>query len=383
MSHLILTLLEQVQEDPWRKAKIFSEDMSVANESLFAAQDDSSRSQILSAWLSANQPCLFGKAAAKLGLISYCFLTEEDVQKGDEHLQAKIQKERLAWTNAGHKGEKSAFIILLISKRLAYAEPGPIIKQIAGLLCAHYLLLEEPSYDEILNDDIWLTMPSRDDAVWVWHCGVNFFTAQADGRWWQDHRIPGGMGFSTNSVGHLVKSTQLKMASEEMEKRLDAAGEEWKTSNIKSLSEALTLAMLTIDNASAANSGKATSLKAKSEEEERCPFSLPAKLKDKDPCSYTGFYHTDITVPSEYFVPSEERPASTLPIDLDFTYLFNDSLANPSHTTLAKGRRIRSSKTDHSISSDSSHKALRLAGRIVKRSTQTRLNEALSRSTSD
>jgi len=32
---------------------------------------------------------------------------------------------------------------------------------------------------------------------------VDFFAAAGDGRWWHDHRIPGGVAFTANSVGHM------------------------------------------------------------------------------------------------------------------------------------------------------------------------------------
>src|SRR5713101_2838358 len=34
----------------------------------------------------------------------------------------------------------------------------------------------------------------------------NIFCAQADGRWWQDHRTPGGVMITSNALGHFVYS---------------------------------------------------------------------------------------------------------------------------------------------------------------------------------
>jgi hypothetical protein len=36
-----------------------------------------------------------------------------------------------------------------------------------------------------------------------------------------------------------------------------------------------------------------------------------------------------------------QRPSFIQPFMLDFTYLFNDALDNPAHTTMGKGKRVR------------------------------------------
>jgi hypothetical protein len=79
------------------------------------------------------------------------------------------------------------------------------VKELALRLCSLYLL-EEVAPDRIFLDEIWLEKPGRDATTWRWHAGVNSFRAQGDGRWWQDHLMPGGIAFSVNSVGHMVKS---------------------------------------------------------------------------------------------------------------------------------------------------------------------------------
>jgi hypothetical protein len=74
----------------------------------------------------------------------------------------------------------------------------------------------------------------------------------------------------------------------------------------------------------------------------QCPAELPGFLKNKNFCEYRGFYHTDITIPSEYFRADVVRPDYIIPQMLDFTYLFRDHVNNPAYETMGKGRRIRS-----------------------------------------
>jgi hypothetical protein len=68
---------------------------------------------------------------------------------------------------------------------------------------------------------------------------------------------------------------------------------------------------------------------------------LPTNLKGKDFCEYVGYYHTDITIPSEYFRPDVQRPPTQTGRLLDFTYLFDDSVENPAFSEMGKGIRVR------------------------------------------
>jgi hypothetical protein len=74
-------------------------------------------------------------------------------------------------------------------------------------------------------EQIYLQKPDARMTTWKWFAGVNYFCAQGDKRWWQDHRIPGGMAFSVNSVGHLVKSGMIAKAMNELDGLTGAPGE--------------------------------------------------------------------------------------------------------------------------------------------------------------
>ena len=85
--------------DQWRQRKEnkFSDDIATVNEVLhdpFA--NDPQRSDILTSWLSGKdqQPCLFGRMAAKKNGMQFCFLTTEDILGSDENIKAKIAASR-------------------------------------------------------------------------------------------------------------------------------------------------------------------------------------------------------------------------------------------------------------------------------------------------
>jgi hypothetical protein len=337
----LLQLFGQLQPDPWRRRVGFSAEMEEANKLLFDPSKNAEAA--LATWLQRHQPCLFGRVAAKLGLIRYCVLREEDLCS-DEAVRDTIQEARHSWTDDALDGEASAFVILLISERLANAVPDEVTAKIAIRLCSLYLRDADVLPDKILHERVWLEKPGPRRITWEWLAGVNYFCAQGDGRWWQDHRIPGGMAFSVNSVGHLAKSAKIAQVLNELNEVIGVGDGEFSEGTIRSLDDALVYAMRTIDNASDAISGPATELLAAVDADADtcpCPIKLPPTLAGKNHCVYSGWYHTDYTVPAEYFRATVERPSDTIKHNLDFTYLFWDDVENPAHETMGTGRRIR------------------------------------------
>jgi hypothetical protein len=349
----ISNLFSKLTADPWRAKVGFSADMESANQRIFAAKDGEQVERVLREWLQKYQPCLFGRLAAKLDKLSFCVLTEADLTASDEHIRDKIQAERSHWTRAGFEGNKSGFVILAVSPTLANSIPDVTMKQLALRLCALYLLIDDIQSDRIYLDEIFLEKPGSQRTTWKWLVGVNVFSASGDRRWWQDHRIPGGLGFSMNSVGHMVKSSNLEYAMREMDSLLEGTAQPPVTAKVDSLEKALEFAMRTIWLASDAISGKATELLPRPTDDSelplKCPVELPSFLANKNYCEYRGFYHTDVTVPSDYFLEAVERPAHIKAQSLDFTYLFNDQLENPAHQEMGKGRKIRGVMPDKSV----------------------------------
>lgn len=382
MATSIAELMSGLVTDPWRAKVGFSPQVEAANRHLFDTESsDVSIQGAVTEWLARHQPCLFGRIAAKTGHLSYCILRESDLLRPDEHIQARIQQARTAWTRDGYSGKKSGFIVLTISQRIAEAIPNDTVKQIALRLCSMYLLREIVP-DQVFHDEIFLEMEGPSTATWQWLAGVNYFCAQGDKRWWQDHRIPGGMAFSVNSVGHMVKSTILSEGMNTLNRDLGLTEGEWDPTRVNSLGTALGLAMKTINMASDTSSGRATRLLPIPEDDDgkplaRCPFRLFPDVVDRNFREYMGWYHTDVTVPSEYFVANVERPANLGEHILDFSYLFDRSIENPDHITMGEGRRIRDDEPGHGESGVPSAKLQKMEPEIVPMADCERLRRAL------
>lgn len=348
MKNRIEELFSALRPDNWRRELGFSEDISAINDIVFNDEaDDDEIIEIIKNWLQRNQPCLFGRIAARLDLITFCILREVDLFDSYENINRKIQTARLNWTQDAFNGRKSGFIIFVISQKLAVSEPSKETMEIAKEICSLYL---ETEIDEnnIYLDQLFLEKPFEENEIWRFYTGINYFSSQGDKRWWHDHRIPGGMAFSVNSVAHMVKSGRIAADLSELKSDIAISNSEWIKTPVDSLEKALELAMRTISLAADTASGKATNLLPLEDSNDSlpsCPVALPPGLRDKNHCQYTGFYHTDYTLPSEYFVPDVSRPESSPSYNLDFTYLFHKSIDNPDHSTMGEGKRIRSSKT--------------------------------------
>src|SRR5207253_8213520 len=74
-------------------------------------------------WLENNQPCLFGRAGAKLDLLSFCIIREHDLEQSDTHIRDKIQRFRLLWRREAFRGRRSGFLMLSVSPRIPLAQP--------------------------------------------------------------------------------------------------------------------------------------------------------------------------------------------------------------------------------------------------------------------
>jgi hypothetical protein len=200
----------------------------------------------------------FGQIAARHGFLSYCFLTD-DILGSTGEIRDKIQQCRLEWKHQAEAGRKSGFIIAAISPALVSAAPDGSFLEFAANLASLYLL-KAIKPDRIYLDTIRLAQPTDQRPTWEWLVGVNFFGAQADGRWWLDHRIPGGIAFSMNSVGHMVKAHLLADAMTDLSEAMGTEPEGPEATRISSLHRALTVAMHTIANAQAGPSGPSAAL---------------------------------------------------------------------------------------------------------------------------
>ncbi|MEK6701933.1 MAG: hypothetical protein AABZ53_06705 [Planctomycetota bacterium] len=303
-------------------------------------------------------------------------LFDSDIARSDEHVRETIQNARTDWTRRGFRGERSGFVVTVVSRSVINARPGPALKAFAQRLCGLYLL-DEIACDQVYMDDLFLEAPGHTGQVWRWRAGVNYFAANGDGRWWQDHRMPGGIAFSVNSVGHMARSGAINRLLADGATVLGLNPADLPAAPIDSLDKALMVAMQTISGASNATSGKATWLREVSSEAppaRRCPAHFPPKLQPFDACEYGGFYHTDFTVPSDYFEDSAVRPAHVRQRTLDFTYLRDAGVDNPAHITMGVGQRIKGEPDDGWTAG---HKRQQSAGELVAMSDSARLMSAI------
>src|SRR5262249_30595233 len=160
--------------------------------------------------------------------------------------------------------------------------------------------------DEILHDRLILEIkrgggetPERRS----WKVGVNYFSAQGDGRRWRDHRIPGGMAFSMNSVGHMARTLAERARGKDPDpaSRFDLVPRE------KLVYWALPKAMKTIGPQQQCGTRGTWLAPHGSFEQDKEPPTFEQRrrnfgsLADFSPNRYKGLYHTDHTVPTPYF----------------------------------------------------------------------------------
>jgi hypothetical protein len=315
----IKTLHDQLVEDKWRKDNPFEEHILTTSRilnSTWTSLDE--KETAIGAWLQFNQPCVFGKVAAKCKRVHYCILTSTDLRENDAFIQAKIHRERKIWQQLALTGEVSAahsFLLLVCCDRVMSATPDYNLKHFATHLQS--LITRDQELDDHGNDrsfqNIFLKHPSTGD-YYKFKVIMDFFSAAGDGRWWVDHRVPGGIAFSFNSLGHMIRT------------------QEWYQSSPDRLAWATKLAMTTIDSAAKhPKHGVATWLidigHGKPLKHTKCPFAdvekLPAKLKGKDWTAYEGFHHTDHSVRAEFFVNRPGVPTRNRPWRMDFSYIYS------------------------------------------------------------
>ena len=173
----------------------------------------------------------------------------------------------------------------------------------------------------VTSDFLYLRNPNN-DAFYGYQFNLDYFACAGDGRWWHDHRFPGGIAFTANSTGHMI------------------AFREWYQQQMGGCEWALKQAMLTIQNAAPtreANSaeppkqGRATWLRSLGADEKAlvadvaCPLSrVPTSLEGKDWTRYEGVLHTDHAVREEFFLDRDVAPMASKPYLMDFTYLYDE-----------------------------------------------------------
>jgi hypothetical protein len=311
--------MDELVSDGWREDHPFSPEMAAFQEELFdPALTRARKAEMLTGWCaSGHYPCMFGRIAAKKGMLSVLILEERDLLKSDEAIGSIIADARAVWQDDALHGTKHALVVLAVSRDLAYAKPDASLFNIGRRLCELYLR-RPVSADCVFRDEVFLQI--FDSGLRRrWEVGVDNFAAQGDGRWWHHHRIPGGLGFSMNSVGHMVRTlveTAIRQSPLLRERTASLTRE-------KLIQFALPQAMRTI-LAAQQHPLAGTCLKPRSIVDDETEIELQQSVAMKgvrewDVNGYEGWYHTDYTIRSEFFDADSRRPDDRW--QLDFSYL--------------------------------------------------------------
>lgn len=338
----VVELFRRLEGDPWRLANKWNDDILQANALLHnTAATEEEMAECLELWCRHNQPCQFGRAAATKSRIHFCFLRDEAVSTWkDEEIAKKIEEERRLWKQRGVSDpENSAhsFVIVVSSPRVAFAAPNQQLREFSDRL------LELSGWgptrkgvrrkNEVTSDYLYLKKPGE-DGFYGFQFNADFFACAADKRWWRDHRFPGGIAFTANSTGHMIRFR------------------DWYESQSESRLWALKQSMFTIANAAQTKAtesadpveqGRVTWLRDLENGkpfagDAQCPLGkLPRAVDGKDWSRYEGYLHTDHSVREEFFT-GREMPPTTKRHLMDFSYLYDEQQSD--HEDLVRGKRF-------------------------------------------
>jgi hypothetical protein len=308
-------LMGKLDGDEWRKTNPFSPEISAAADVILHpyAYDDE-RKIAIKAWVAKHQPCVFGQAAAKADNLYIAIVTEALMVEGEEAVRTHLKLEKDTWKqwSLEDKG-RHGFLVVFASSKLYYAAPNHALKEVSQYLRSLFVQAQtkDPAGNDICHEWLFLKNPTTSQFV-KFRVILDYFASAGDKRWWHDHRFPGGVAFTLNSLGHMVRT------------------KEWYEKLKNPVEWAARVAMMTISNAfEHPEFGKATHLlelrDGKPFKPHECPFAnpvaLPDRLKGKDWTTYSGSHHTDHSIREEFFdqraVPNRDRGDYLL----DFMYL--------------------------------------------------------------
>ncbi|NUQ75584.1 MAG: hypothetical protein HUU21_18725 [Polyangiaceae bacterium] len=324
-------VFDELEEDAWRKDHPFNPDILDAHKVMhhpFARTDEIN--EVLRAWCLKRQPCNFGRIAAKYGNVHFCIITERDLLGDKALLKAKLAEEKRLWKQRALselKNPPHAFMLVISSPRVAFAAPNGALKRFAT--CIRDLAGFKPTSGGGAEASDYLYLPNPADRLYYgFKFNLDFFAVAGDGRWWHDHRIPGGIAFTANSTGHMRHWQEWYSP----EKGTDRS-EFFVKNAMYTIAQAHPTAAAVINDGSMPfdpiAEGRVTWLRDlgldnRPRKNSECPFKdgVPKRLQGKDWTTYEGLLHTDHNVRDEFFVNSARPPACSRPYLMDFTYLY-------------------------------------------------------------
>lgn len=316
--------------DAMRAKTPFSEDIEAVNAVLFNPKY-SKRVKVRTyrKWLEQNQPCVFGRVAAKNKNVFICLLEEREIlamKRGDEDLHDTLQDYRQAWKRHALEGLASSFVIVIVAPSLVTKQPDDALKEISRRLLELYMEIDRIDDDTFHTQQEYVFLRRVVDgktSLLKFSTLPNIFCAQGDRRWWHDHRTPGGLMVTSNALGHFVYSRGRG--------QMDASAK----------MTALENAMRTIGNAhqgtgrAATKFCPATNLVAAASSESILKPTFEHASKSAD--HYEGYFHTDHLIPSVYFEPKQRQTPPPRYEDLTFRYIYDEAADPEEHRELMTG----------------------------------------------
>lgn len=317
--------------DLMRSKTPFSEDIEATNAVLFNPKY-SKRLKVRAyrKWLEQNQPCVFGRIAAKNKNAFICLLEEREIismKRGDADLADTLQDYRQAWKRHALEGLVSSFVIVIVTPSLVFKQPDDTLKEIARRLLELYMEIDRINDDSYHTQREWLFLRRQTDGQQTYlkfSTLPNIFCAQGDRRWWHDHRTPGGLMVTSNALGHFMYARG--------KGQLEPTATTWALEN----------AMRTINNAhrgsktAAMRFCPATNLVSR-RPDETTPLKATSDLAVMSADHYEGFFHTDHLIPSVYFQPKIPTTAPQRYDDLTLRYIYDGAADPEEHAELMTG----------------------------------------------
>lgn len=326
-------LYDTLQEDTWRLQHPFSKDVAQAHDLLhrpYARREEIQ--EVMSLWLQKHQPCNFGRIAAKYGFIHMCVLTDRDLLRSDDEIKNTIQEEKRLWKQRAFQDRKNpphGFLLVIASERIAMAAPDFQLQRFSdhllGLTGWKPMRRQEGT---VSSDFLWLQHPEEPYA-YGYQFNVDYFASAGDGRWWHDHRVPGGIALTANSTGHMKAFQEWYMAKTPEDKDRGAwfvqqamytVAQAHRTSDDKAAEPQTTGAVTWLRDL---DQGKPLKNHASPLNER-----LPVALQGKDWTTYEGVLHTDLAVRPEFFDGRQTPSTASKPYYQDLTYLFDRASAD-------------------------------------------------------
>ncbi|MFF0390482.1 hypothetical protein ACFYS8_17590 [Kitasatospora sp. NPDC004615] len=289
---------------------------------LSAAASPEDKEAALRRWFGRHQPCVFAKVASRPGAdpaLDICWVTEEDLALGSEHVEKLLQQARERWKLRALEGRTSSLQVMFGSARLAHARPGPELVEVFRLLVGLYLPQWAPiEADTICLDGVPLRRP--DGSIELFAASMTVFFTGAHLTRAHDHRVPGGMLLNINAVGH---HTQAAHDAGRFRTHAEAVRNSHGT------------ALRSVGNGGIghpAGHGSTWHLGGSRPtgygvRRPPRPGHLPA---DADPERYRALYHIDVTVSSYYADPTPYPPPAGEPAPDEWTMMLDYFTADES-----------------------------------------------------